>query len=450
MDIERALISKVISTGQFEEVVSRGIRADFFADRQCQDMFLFLADHVRRYKVAPSVSAVRQARPDFEQLIASDPLDYLIDEFIVKVKRHAAQRLLISLGEIVNDREKSRDIELHFMEISRTLSTMLPATETHNFARDMEQRIKDYEERVARGEQPGIPFGFPTLDRWTGGIQPHEFVTVVGASGLGKSTFLIATAFNAWMNGKTPLYISLEMEKHAIARKFDAMFAGIEYNKIKHLNLPEDQLERWRQKVREAKSKNCDIPIIDSIRGCTPDHVFAETVRHNPDIIFIDYLSLMRSSRPNSGGSLWQTITEITQDLKQNARTLRVPIMAAAQTNRSGYKDGGDLENVGYSNSIVQDSDIIIGLHADDDMKRMKRMEIRLRKNRDGRLGQFQCIWDHDKTEYREFREGEELRQFFRDDEPKENEEKVIQYENAPVKVTRDETQNKRKNPFIR
>jgi replicative DNA helicase len=444
MDIERALISKIISTGQLEEVVSRGIRFDFFSDPECQDMFKYLAGHVRRYKVAPSSAAVKEAKPGFEYVIVQDPLNYLIDEFVVKVKRLKANEMLRELAVIASDREKSRDIELHFMEISRTLATMVPSIEVHNFARDMESRIIDYERKAKEGVPPGIPFGFPTLDRWTGGIQSHEFVTVMAPSGVGKSTMLMKMAFNAWMAGKTPLVISLEMEKHAIARKFDAMFAGIDYNKIKHLELPEVQLRRWRQKLQEVEGRGCDIPIIDSIRECTPDHVFAETVRHSPDIVFIDYLSLMRSSRPNSSSSSqWQTITEITQDMKQNARTLRVPMVAAAQTNREGFKRGVDLENVGQSISIVWDSDIIVALWATDEMKEANRIDLNLLKNRDGRLGQLRGVWDHKHADYREWRDGEELRHFQREEQDRQEDEL-----DKAMEVAKEKAKAQMGNPF--
>jgi replicative DNA helicase len=205
------------------------------------------------------------------------------------------------------------------------------------------------------------------------------------------------------MAGYTPLIISLEMEARQMLRKFDAMSASLDYQKLKQLEMAPEDFKQWREIVSWVKGKTSEIPIIDSIRHCTPDHVFAETIRHAPQVVIIDYISLMRSSRPGSkGASMWQTITEITQDLKQNARTLGVPIIAMAQTNRSGSKDGSELDNVGYSLSIVQDSDIVLGLFADDAMKERKEMEIRLNKNRDGRIDKFTAIWDHEKTLYRE------------------------------------------------
>lgn len=411
MDIENALISKIANTGKLEDVVAKGIQPDHFTDDACREMFFWFNSHTRRYKNMPSLDAIRSHVEDqpkdspvrgFEILMIDDALDYIVDKFIVTVKRRMAQEFTLELAAACDDPERAKDIDLEFLEVSRKLATVVPSTKVARFS-DMGKRIDEYERRQKEGEKFGIPFGFPSLDEWTGGIQPHEFVTISGFSGLGKSTLLMVTAFNAWVQGYTPLYISLEMEAGAILRKFDAMASSLDYKKLKQLKLPDDQLANWRQKAQEIAETAHDIPVIDSIRHCTPDHIFAETVRHKPDLVIVDYLSLMKSASPQGrGAAMWQTVTEITQDLKQNARTLKIPIIAAAQTNRSGGKDGAELDNIGYSMSVVQDSDVVIGLYASDEMKEAREMEIRLRKNRDGRLGEFTCVWDHENMNFRQ------------------------------------------------
>lgn len=408
MDCERALITKIVTTGQLEEVIARGINADHFRDDECQDMFIYLTDHARKYKSPPSLSAVKTDRPKFSFEHVQDALDYLIDKFVGLVKRREAQDMVEELARACNDPKRSENIDLEFLEASRKLATVVPSSTVARFS-DMKQRIEEYERRKAEGESFGVPFGFPTLDKYTSGIQPHEFVTIAGFSGLGKSTMLMALAFNAWSQGKTPLYISLEMEAGAILRKFDAMAASLDYVKLKQLDLPPEDIANWRKKAQEIVDTTHDIPVIDNIRHCTPDHIFAETVRHMPDLVVIDYLSLMRSGRPNArNAAMWQTVTEITQDIKQNARTLGIPVLAAAQTNRQGGKDGAELDNIGSSISIVQDSDVVIGLHADEEMRERKEMEVRLRKNRDGKLGKFRAVWDHENMLFREKELGED------------------------------------------
>lgn len=403
MDIERALVSKIISTGQLEDAISKGIREDLFADDECRDKFLAIIKHNRSYGSPPSLKAFQSEHPDFDLDLVQDPLAYIIDKFNIMAKRRLAQEMVLDLAEATKDPDKGESIDLYFLEASRKLATLVPSTEVHNFVGDMEKRIADQEKMQKEGKTPGIPFGFPTLDKLTGGILPHEFNTVAGFSGFGKSTMLKAVAFNVWFNGKTPLIVTLEEEKTIVAQQFDAMAASLDLVKMRQLGLAPEDFDRWKKIRDQLRETTAEIPIIDNLRYATPDAIFAETVRHKPDLVIVDYISLMRSGRPGQRGvSMWQSITEITQDLKQNARTLMIPILAAAQTNRSGGKDGAELDNIGNSISIIQDSDKVIGLFADDEMKERKEMEIRINKNRRGPLGKFKARWDHSTQEFRE------------------------------------------------
>lgn len=405
MDVERALISKIIATGQIEKAVGKGVSVDMFSDEDCADMFAYIQAHTRKYKSPPSMEAAKEAKPDFDFEHVQDTLEYVCDRFGVLVRKRAAQDLVFEIGEAIDDPSKAPEIETVFLEAAREIATMIPSEDVARFS-DMDKRIGEYEEEAAAGEKPGISFGFPTLDLWTGGIQRGDFITAAAFSGVGKSTLLRSIAFNVYASDEdvVALYIALEEDRREIFRKFDTMSAHIDYTRMKQLGLNKDDIDTWREKAEQVRKKvaSKDILVLDRLRNCTPDKIFMETVRHKPDVVFVDYLSLMRSSSPSRNSSMWQNLTEITQDLKQNARVLGCPIVAAAQTNRSSAKDGADLENIGYALSVVQDSDIVIGLHADEQMRDEKRMEIRVRKNRRGRLGQFMNIWNHDEMDFRE------------------------------------------------
>lgn len=410
MDVERALVCKIIASGQLEEAVARGLREDLFRDEECRDVYGWLLAHQRKYRTPPSMAAVRSEKPKFEFLHLDDSLPYLMDRFVVLAKRRLAQEMVVELAHACDDPIRSENIDLEFLEVSRRLATIVPNTRVSKFKADMDRRIKEYEREAEEGKPPGVPFGFPWLDNVTGGLQRHEFATVAAFSGVGKSSFLIALAFNVFMANYTPLFVSLEMEEKLLQRRWDAMASKLDYIKLKQLRLTENQLSQWRQARENMQKKSGEIPVIDSLRNCTPDNIFAEGVRYKPDVILVDYVSLMRSSRPtNRNAGLWQQVTEITQDLKQVARTLKIPIIAAAQTNRSGQKEGADLDNIGYSLSISQDSDILIGLHSDEDLRSRNEMEINLRKNRDGPIGKFLARWDHETMVYRDIDASDEF-----------------------------------------
>jgi replicative DNA helicase len=402
LDLERTLITKVVFTGQIEEVLARSVTVDHFFDDECRDMFDYLVKYARDYKSTPELDAVKHDRPDFEFAQTSEPLEWVLDRFAVQVKRRLANDCLEELAATSDDRDRSENIDIEFLNVAHGLMRALPSGKVERFS-DAGKRIEDYEARKRLGKPLGVPYGFPTLDRRLGGILKHELVTVLGFTNIGKSTLLRVLAYNQWSKGYTPLIFSLEMDAEEMFRAFDAMDSGIDYQKLKQLQLDESQMERWRLRARDISRRNCDIPVIDSIFRMNPDQVYAEILRHRPDIVYIDYIGLMRSTGINRGAiKKYQIMGEITQDLKVTARRLKIPIVIAAQTNRMGAKEGAELDNVADSIAIAQDSDTVIGLHQDDDMADDNEMEIRVNKSRTGPRPTVRAIWNYDKQEFRE------------------------------------------------
>src|SRR4051812_11507275 len=86
-DVERTLLWKAISTGEFPEVVTRGLRADHFADDECMEVYEFCGDFMRLHKDPPSAKIVKQEFPDFKPVLSTDPLSYHMEQMVLTVKR---------------------------------------------------------------------------------------------------------------------------------------------------------------------------------------------------------------------------------------------------------------------------------------------------------------------------------------------------------------------------
>ena len=401
MDFEKCLIDKVTQTGNIDFLLSSGIRENHFTKEENKKIFSFMVDHFRKYKVSPSLETMRTEFKDHLFELNTESLEYLTDKFLTQVKRVYAMTAIRELAEIVDDDKLAPDIDSLFLEKSRELATIIPKSTFSKFS-DMERRIQEYETGINYSNN--IEMGIPVFDFITSGIQPHEYVTIAGASGIGKSTLAQWILFNAWMQGKTPMYISLEMEAKALFRKWDTMLMNFEYNRLKRQTLREKDLERWKKKAEEISNLKNDIIVMDNVNGATVDRIYAELVRFRPDILCIDYISLMDTNR-SAGSQLWEKIMYLTQQLKQTSRTLNIPIIGVAQTNRSGYQDGARIDNIAFSNSIVQDSDIVLGLHADEEMREQHRMEVRLIKNRDGETTNADLLWNMKTMEFAPWKE---------------------------------------------
>lgn len=387
MDYEKALISRVAQTGQINNLMAEGIREDHFSDEKLRKIWRFMTDHYRRYKIAPTFDTVYAEFPDFNFETTGESVQYLKDKFKKQVMYRFGVEAVMRISEELAKPDSDQDVDQLFLEESRHLTTVLPTAKLHAF-KDMHQRIHEYENPA---EEKFIRTGIPEVDNLTFGIQPHEYVTIFGATGAGKSTLSQWLLFNAWMQGKTPMYISLEMEAKALFRKWDTMLMQFQYNDLKGHTLREEEVARWKAEADKVSAKPNDIIVMDDVRGCTVDRVHAELTRWQPDILCLDYVNLMSVRSSFSQG--WEKITYLTQELKQISRTLNIPIIGVGQANRSSFQTGATLDNIAGSISAVQDADLVFGLHSDDEMREEKKMELRLLKNRDGAVGNVDLWW---------------------------------------------------------
>jgi replicative DNA helicase len=387
-DYEKALLSRVAQTGQINTLMAEGIREDHFSDDRLKAIWKFMTDHYRKYKIAPTFDTVYEEFPDFNFETSGESVNYLKDKFKKQVMYRYGAESVIRISEELANPDSSYDVDQLFMEESRRLATVMPTAKLHSF-KDMDQRIYEYENPL---EEKFIKTGIPEVDRLTFGIQPHEYITIFGATSVGKSTLSQWLLFNAWMQGKTPMYISLEMEAKNLFRKWDTMLMQFKYNDLKGHTLREEEVERWKIESQKVAAKPNDIIVMDDVRGCTVDRVYAELTRWQPDILCLDYVNLMsvRSSYSQS----WEKLSFLTQELKQISRTLNIPIIGVGQANRSSFQQGASLENIAGSISAVQDADLVFGLHSDEEMRDEKKMELRLLKNRDGAVGNVDLWWE--------------------------------------------------------
>lgn len=219
-----------------------------------------------------------------------------------------------------------------------------------------------------------------------------------------NSTLMQHISFSAYLQGKTILFVSLEMDRGPLLRKFDAMAVDLNYRELKGLELGDEAIERWEkwaEDAEEGRDHGKDIIIIDRIGSRTAMGIFAETIRYKPDLVVVDYISLLETAKAGAEQH-WQKIGNISRELKLNAQTIGVPVVAAAQTNRDSVKEGVKLETIAFSSSIGMDSDIVLGLQQDEDMKADEQMEIVMVKNRDGAPGKAVMDWKMDNMQFGE------------------------------------------------
>lgn len=409
MDAELRLASKLAQSGGVGEAIIRGITAQHFADEKLGKAFDTMREHFVKYGQPIPVGTLRTRHPDYAFEPVSDVLGFCIDEFILSVKRRLAIKAVTDIAEMANDPAQTAKIEEAFLDRARDLSHAVPHPSLASF-RDVKSRIDEYEAMVKSGKSPiGIELGIPSIDAVTMGVQPHEMVIITGWLGMGKSTLLQHIALNAFLAGKSSVYVSLEMEKKAILRRIDVMATKkVDYYAMKAGKLSSKEIGEWRGLEKRLQTVNADIKVVDDVGKCTVDTIYSLASQHKPDMMVVDYLTLMTTTDVGKAASDWEKVNAISKNLKLMSRSLGIPVIAAAQQNVGGSSNarrgggGAALENIGGSKSIGADADIVIGLHQDPDMVVQRMMELRLMKNRDGRQITVNMVWDHERMDFRE------------------------------------------------
>lgn len=380
-DIERLILWKALSTGELPFLISRGIETHHFVDEDVQDVYEFALDFMREFKQPPSINAVKEQFPKFKAKLSSDPLASHLKKFIRKVKERKAIELVRSYHEALEDPDEIDEIELRALEMARELVEVVPAPKASRLS-EGNARKREYDKRKKEGITHGIMMGIPSFDEIMLGIQPHELVVIGGYMGRGKTTLMQYFAINAYLQGKTVLFVSLEVEAEQILRKFDVMLSNVRYRALKALELNAGEEQAWVSILDkcEADKAERDIIVRDDIQNCSTDKIAAEVIREKPQFLCVDYLEEMTAPRGIMG---WEAISKNGRDLKQHARVKKIPTVTATQLNREGGKGDVNLSTLGYQ-SIGKQADTLIGLAQDDDQAERYEMELLLLKHRDG------------------------------------------------------------------
>ncbi len=240
----------------------------------------------------------------------------------------------------------------------------------------------------------GVPTGFASLDRMLAGMQNSNLLILAARPGVGKTAFALNIARHTAVEEKLPTAIfSLEMSKEELVDRLLVRQGLIDAWKLKTGQLSDDDFAS----LSEAMGILAEAPLyIDDTPGLTVTELRTKARRLQLDkgikFIIVDYLQLMHG---NTRDNRVQEVSEISQGLKNLARELKIPILAAAQLSRAMEARGGRprLSDLRESGSIEQDADVVMFLHREDEEVR-EMVALSIEKHRNGPTGQMNLYFN--------------------------------------------------------
>ena len=391
---ESLLISAILNNKSRREIN----RANFTSDNMARykDHMFFILES----KNIPSRKAFKAKFPRFSLSndIPLTDIDNLVDQCKEnKIKQDLSRLIVKAANDLKNNTEPvkivaslekgARDIDAQF---SNTVDIDVMDNSEIFMRRYLEKRSK-----AVDGKTTGIPYGIPTVDKLTGGMQNKELITVAARTGIGKSWFCCKFASEALMEGFSVLYLTLEMDWDAIANRIFSVISYTEAMRSVNGKRKKNKKEALDSKVLTNNELNLGMlderkvyKIIKNIKEKIRGSLYVPDIRGKfsigmsqrkiellePDVVFFDYFGLTQQAGTGKGIDNWVQASEASRMAKEIARTYDIPYVLGAQINRSGASaDSPRLEHIALTDSIGQDSDKVYMLKS---MGRRKRLQM--------------------------------------------------------------------------
>lgn len=250
--------------------------------------------------------------------------------------------------------------------------------------RDMAEVCDSIDRDLTNGGAPIVSTGIPKLDKvTTGGLHACQ-ITLLGANtSVGKSALAIQISEHAARQGKSVLYVSLEMCAEEIIQ-----MRMIPRYRARHPNASDDEIRRSIRKlpILWLDEKQCSKVTVDRIYGVAR----LVAARRGLDLIVVDHIGLIHESIKNP----YDRTTEVMRNLRPMPKVFNVPVLALCQLNReSRYKkEAGDesmerptLDRLRDSGSLEQDAVNVWLFHREH--KESESAELIIAKQRNGPIG---------------------------------------------------------------
>jgi replicative DNA helicase len=322
-----------------------------------------LENYIKNHGRTPSVGIFRESFPECVLKRVDD-----VGETVRMVKRKHSRQLMLQAMHKINAALRQEDFLLASKLMSEASLDAQASLLDHTYDGDIFQDFEDIEKEVLARQKKlaetgfsGIPTGFPTLDELTGGIQPGWFVVVAARAGIGKTRNLIRMACAASFSGFSTQYDALEQSRPEIAMQVHA-FASSEFGQdvFKSLDLAQGKgydPKGYRRFLRELSANvQGKMHVADNRRvQINETTIRAQIKRNNPDILFLDYLTLVE------GADDWQSTANLTTGLARVGKQSGCAIVTAAQINRSGAsaREMG-TEHLAATDRLGWDADLLI------------------------------------------------------------------------------------------
>lgn len=404
MSFGKLFLSSVIKSGN--KAYLNRVKDELFLEKKGpsdsvseKDFLNFVRQHVMSYRVLPSSQVITKA--GYEYIETDQPPEYYIEELKKRAVYNSFRAFSENMKPLLTtqfDLDKAYEL---ITEFSNRVSKLSVADRYKSLA-ELGQEIQAQIEQRKNGKHDVfIPFGWPTLDKLTGGVTAGDLVYIVARPGVGKSQLLSHCAYHAYSKGFSPLVLTMEMTDVQLARRIFGIAGKFNHDSIRR-NVPNNEVEkRLNQAVEEVEQSKTDFNVICGQVRQTVENVASLIDELKPDVVYIDAAYLLNLK--NSNAKAWEKIALVGEKLKELAISRGIPIIMTVQFNREASKGKRfQMDTIAGSDAIAQLGSVILAVQPGEEPYEETRRFLEMIKNREGGLAEFEINYTFDPPNFSE------------------------------------------------
>jgi len=292
--------------------------------------------------------SITEALREAYKMSDNSDLEWVEDEFSTFCRNQQVKKAILNSVSLL----EMNDFDSILQLISKAVNAGEDKTVGLDYNLDIEARYREDDRNC-------IPFPWPVFNEITqGGYGKGDLVLVFGNPGGGKSWAITAMGAYAAALGYNVVHYSLELGEGYVGKRYDAIFSGIEVDKL-HLHRKEvdEVVAKVKGKViiKEYPPKRASFDTIEAhLQQLEHQNEF------KPDLIIVDYLDYMRTKGRKERK---EEIDDVYVAAKAFAKEKGIPIVSPSQANRGAAKsDIIEGDNAAGSYEKIMIGDIILSL----------------------------------------------------------------------------------------
>lgn len=258
-------------------------------------------------------------------------------------------------------------LENYQKQFDKLTDLTISGRRTMSFPTALQELKMDIERHSANTDElqmVGVPTGFKSTDKHTGGYREGDLVILAARPGMGKTSKVLKTVVENVKKGNAVGFISLEMSMKQLAARIVAIDTNFHLKQI--LKTGFEKLEYFQTYDSHCKRMNAYPIFVDDsgTNDLTEIVIRAKAWKRSNGIklLVIDYLQLM-DDKSVKGSNREAVTSSISRRLKLLAKELEIPVIALSQLSRAVETRGGSkrplLSDLRDSGAIEQDADIV-------------------------------------------------------------------------------------------